>query len=184
VRIRVPRSLLRRALLSPAALLSLLVLLASTAFFVTGAANRRPAPPRIEISAPDASPTDVGEVRLMTYGADGLESPKFARVELPREPGARVEAVLEALRGETLGDAWPEALPAPQVFVETIERERIAILDFRPQGPVPLTVSGETRLLRSIEATVRANGADQIRFLLNGEAAGVFLEHLAVPAAL
>jgi hypothetical protein len=176
--------LLRRALLGPGPLLALLVLVAAGAFFLSGAITPRTAPPRIEISQPETRELEIREVRLVTYDSNGLESPSFARVALPQDPGTRLELILRALREETLGAAWPEALPVPQVFVETVDRQTVAIMDFRPQEPVSLTVAGETRLLRSIEATVLANGVDQTRFLLGGEATGVFLEHLAVPSAL
>lgn len=184
MKLRLPRPLLRRALLRPEPLLALLLLLAAAAFLATSFRERRPPPARVEISEPEPVALETSEVRLVRYDADGLEKPAFVSVALPQSPSGRLRAILDALREATLGQEWPEALPAPKVFVESAGREAVAVLDFRPEARLSLTVAGETRLLRSIERTVLANGADQIRFLLNGEAAGVFLEHLAVPSAL
>lgn len=184
MRIRLPRSLLRRALVRPEPLLALLLLLASTLYLLLSGDERRPPPPEIEIREPEERALETREVRLVRYDASGLESPTFASVDLPEAPGERLESILGALRESLLEGDWPEELPVPRVFVESVGRQNVAVLDFRPNGPVPLSVAQERRLLRSVEATVLANGIDRIRYLLNGEATGVFLEHLAVPATL
>ncbi|MEX2535901.1 MAG: hypothetical protein WD273_09935 [Trueperaceae bacterium] len=176
--------MLKRALLRPGPLLALLVVLASAFFLLNSGSDGRSAPAQIEIRQPEQQNLETREVRLVRFDANGLESPSFAQVALPQAPGARLQAILGALREEMLGTEWPQSLPVPQAFVETVGRQNVAILDFRPQGRAPLTVEGETRLLRSVEETVLANGVDQIRYLLGGEATGVFLEHLAVPSAL
>ncbi|MEX2543260.1 MAG: hypothetical protein WD314_15745 [Trueperaceae bacterium] len=168
----------------PEPLIALLVFAVSAAFFLLGRGEQHPPPPAIEIVDPEPEALETREVRLMRYDASGLEAPVFARVALPDAAPGRLEAILDALRREMADGEWPEALPTPTVYVESLARQSVAILDFRPAGPVPLSVAGELRLLRSVQETLLANGVDQIRFLLHGEAAGVFLEHLAVPAAL
>jgi hypothetical protein len=183
-RLRLSPALLRGALFRPEPLLALLVFMASALFFASGLDGRRSAAPSVEIAQPERRPVEVREVRLVRYDSDGLEIPAFARVSLPEAAAARMRAVLAALREAMLGEEWPEGLPMPTVFVESVGREVVAVLDFRPEARLSLSVEGEARLLRSIRETLLVNGADQIRFLLNGEAAGVFLEHLAVPAAL
>jgi hypothetical protein len=184
VRLILPRATLRRALLRPEPLLALLVLVVSAGFFLVALGDRRAPPVAVEIS--EASPVELEtrEVRLVRYDADGLENPAFVRVALPQSAPGRLEAILGALRQEMLGQEWPEPLPVPTVYVESLARQTVAVLDFRPEGPMPLSVAGEQRLLRAVQETLLANGVDQIRYLLAGEATGVFLEHLAVPAAL
>lgn len=179
-----PPSLLRRALLRPEPLLALLILVVAISYFINGTRAPRPVASAVEIAAPRTPEFETRDVRLVRYDANGLEAPTFASVALPEHPAERLKAIVVALREATLGEEWPEALPAPTVFVENNGRENVAILDFRPEEHLPLTIEAESRLLGSIRETLLANGADQLRFLLNGEAAGVFLEHLAVPAAL
>lgn len=183
-RVRLPPPLLRRALLRPEPLLALLVLVAATVYFFNGFGGPSPASPVIEIAETQAPELETREVRLVRFDSNGLEAPTFASVALPDAATGRLQAIVAALREATLGEEWPEGLPAPTVFVESIGRESVAILDFRPEKHLPLTVEAEARLLASIRETLLANGADELRFLLDGEAAGVFLEHLAVPAAL
>ena len=184
MRLRVPRPLLRRALLRPEVLLALVVMLAALVYYLVSGREGRLPEPVIEISQPEERVLESQEVRLVRFDESGLENPTFVTVELPEAAGDRLEAILGALRTSMLDDAWPAELPAPTVFVESLGRQSVAILDFRPDGPVSLSVAQEQRLLRSVEATVLANGADAVRYLLGGEATGVFLEHLAVPAAL
>lgn len=184
LRFRLPRPLLRRALLRPEPLFALLILLVSVVYFLLSGREGGTPLPQIEISQPEERVLETQEVKLVRYDESGLENPTFASVALPEAPGDRLEAILAALRESTRGSYWPEEVPVPNVFVETVGRQSVAVLDFRPEEPVSLTVAQEMRLFRSVEATVLANGADTIRYLLRGEAAGVFLEHLAVPAAL
>lgn len=179
-----PGPLLRRALLRPEPLLALLLLVAAAIYLLSATGDGGAPPPQIEIRQPEERVLETREVRLVRYDANGLESPAFVSVDLPEAPGDRLEAILGALRESMLEADWPEELPVPKAFVESMGRQNVAILDFRPEEPVPLSVAQEARLLRSVEATVLANGVEQIRYLLSGEATGVFLEHLAVPAAL
>lgn len=184
MRLKLPAETRRQALLRPEPLIALLVFVVSAAFFVLGRGEQRPPPTAIEIVEPVPEALETREVRLVRYDASGLETPVFASVALPDAAPGRLEAILDALRLEMTDGEWPEALPTPTIFVGSVARQTVAVLDFRPEGPVPLSVAGELRLLRSVEETLLANGVDQLRFLLHGEAAGVFLEHLAVPAAL
>ena len=183
MRLRLPRPLLRRALLRPEPFLALLILLVALVYFLLSAQDSRPPAPQIEISQPEQRVLETREVRLVRYDASGLENPAFVEVALPEASGEQLAAILAALR-ESMQGVWPADLPVPLVFVETVGRQTVAVLDFRPTAPVSLTVAQERRLLRSVDATVLANGVDAIRYLLEGEATGVFLEHLAVPAAL
>jgi hypothetical protein len=183
-RLVLPRATLKRALLRAEPLLALLVVVFSAGFLLVGLGDGRSSPPSVEIIETAPASLDTREVRLVLYDAQGLETPVFASVDLPASAAGRLQAILAALREEMMGDGWPEALPVPTVFVETVARRTVAVLDFRPEGQIPLSVAGEQRLLRAVQETSLANGVDQVRFLLDGEAAGVFLEHLAVPSAL
>jgi hypothetical protein len=184
IRLTLPRATLKRALLRAEPLLALLVVAVSAGFLLVAVGDRPSSPPSVEIVEAAPASLETREVRLVRYDAQGLEAPVFARVDLPASAAGRLEAILRALRAEMVGEGWPEALPVPTVYVESVARQTVAILDFRPEGPIPLSVAGEQRLLRAVQETSLANGVDQVRFLLDGEAAGVFLEHLAVPSAL
>lgn len=184
MRFRLTGELLRRALLRPEPIIAVLVLAAAVFYFWTGLVDNREQPAQVSILQQEPESVPEAEVRLILFDAAGLETPTFVTVPLPQEPAPRVSSLLAALRTEALADPWPEALPVPQVYVETVDRQDIAVLDFRPDEPLTLTVEAEARLLRSIEETLLENGIDDVRYLLEGEAAGVFLEHLAVPAAL
>lgn len=184
MRLRLTGALLRRALLRPEPIIALLVLAAAVFYFVSGLAGDREPHVRVNILQQEPETVPEAEVRLILFDSAGLETPTFVTIPLPEEPAPRTASLLSALRSEALADPWPEALPVPQVYVETVDRQQIAVLDFRPSEPLNLTVEAEARLLRSIEETLLENGVDDVRYLLDGEAAGVFLEHLAVPSAL
>lgn len=164
--------------------MALLVLVVSVVFFVSSLRRSQMPPTLVDLGQAQAPTTEMREVRLVRFDAQGLEAPSFVRVELPEDSSARLETILGALREAALDDEWPRELPTPKVFLENLGRRRVAVLDFRPQRRIPLSVEAERRLLRGVEETVLANGVDEIRFLLDGRARGVFLEHLAVPAAL
>lgn len=184
MRIRLRRQLLLRSLLRPEPLLALLVALLSLVYYWQARQERQPRFTPIEIAGVADQDLPSVDVRLVSFDAQGLEVPSFVSLELPVSTSQRLQLILEALREETLGEVWPEPLPTPNVFVENVARRQVAVLDFRPEARLSLTVSQESRLLDSVEETLLANGVDEVRYLLHGEAAGVFLEHLAVPTGL
>lgn len=178
-----PRSTLLRALTRPQVIVAALLLVSVLLLLPAGRTGREERP----FAVPEVAPaqTEPGTVQLVTYDRFNLESVNDVQLELPLAPARRLEAALAELKAELIEQQlWPGDLPLPVVFLETLNRQRVAVLDFRPPAGLTLPVATELRLLQSIEATVLANGADTVRFLLAGRSNGVFLLNVAVPAAL
>lgn len=179
------RSLLLRALSRPQVIIASLLLLGAAALYFAPPSFRQP--DSQEFSLPEIAPAETasGEITLVTYDQYNLEASVVIAAELPLDAAQHLQSVLTALRSSLQADGlWPAGLPLPQVFVETLNRQRMAVLDFRPPADLQLTVARELRLLQSLEATVRANGIGGVRFLLQGEPAGIFLLNVAVPDSL
>jgi hypothetical protein len=143
--------------------------------------------PEGEFLLPEITPpeTVAADVQLVTYDRFNLEVLTRRQLVVPLAPAQQLSAVLAELQAELRqAGIWPDGLPAPGVFVETLNRQRVAVLDFRPAGLPALPVAQELRLLQSIEATVLANGSNRVQFLLNGRPAGVFLWNVVVPDGL
>lgn len=175
----------RMALLRPQVLLGALAVVAGVAFLVAGGGPRVGAPPRVDIAPVAAATGQPTEVRLVLVDADGLERPRFVQVSLPEARDARLAAVVSALRDAMRQEgSWPAALGAPEVFVEDVNRRRVAVLDLRLDAPVAVSVSQELQLLRSIRETVLANDIDAVRFLRDGRPADTLLGHVAVASGL
>lgn len=179
------RASLLLALSRPQVLVALLLLLGAAVLFLAPVTSGDRA--EGEFLLPEITPaqTVTAEVRLVTYDQFNLEVLDSSQQVVPLAPAQQLTAVLALLQAELLqSGVWPAALPAPGVFVETLNRQRVAVLDFRPAAPLPLSVAQELRLLQSIEATVLANGSDRVQFLLQGRPAGVFLLNVAVSDGL
>lgn len=177
---------LLRALTRPQTLLAAVAfVLVCLAALPGGGGARTTRAPAVELEAFSPAELEAAEVRLVLFDERGLETPTMVRLELPDQPAARLSVVLTALRQALVErGVWPEQVPEPLVFLEAIDRRRVAVLDFRPESPPALSVGAELRLLRSVTATALENGADEVRFLLDGEGSGVFLAHVAVPSGL
>lgn len=125
------------------------------------------------------------DVRVVMVDEAGLERNRSVRLALPPGASQRLAAVMTALRDELAQEGvWPSDLPAPRVFVETIDRRTVAVIDMLVPAGAAVSVAQELALLRSLTATAEANGAVDVRFLRGGEPTGTLLEHVAVPAAL
>ena len=79
---------------------------------------------------------------------------------------------------------WPEALPAPRAFMETIERRSVAVVDLRPPPDLGVSVAQERAIQRAIQGTAELAGAQAVVFLRHGAPAETLLGHVAVPSAL
>src|SRR5690606_13485659 len=89
-------------------------------------------------------------------------------------------ALREALLAEGV---WPEALPAPRAFMETIERRSVAVVDLRPPPDLGVSVAQERAIQRAIQGTAELAGAQAVVFLRHGAPAEALLGHVAVPSA-
>lgn len=173
-----------RAFATPQFLSALLVLVAAVLFLAYGPRGMRPERQVIDLGAP-SSETSLRQVRLMLFDVSGSEQNESVSLSLPPGAGAQLSGTLAALREAMIATGvWPEELPAPQVFVETIERRAVAVIDLVVPEPVAVSVAQEHSLLRSLTATALANGVVDVRFLRNGRPQDTLLEHVAVPASL
>lgn len=121
----------------------------------------------------------------MIVDESGLERSRTLLVAVPQGASQRLAAVLAVLRAELVQvGVWPSDLPAPRVFVDTFERQRVAIIDMLVPQPVGVSVAQELAMLRSLTATAEANGAELVRYLRDGQPTTTLLDHVAVPASL
>ena len=161
--------------LQPQLLLSLLLLLFSlVALF---AALRRPPVVGVEVALGNAEDPKRRERVGLTVFEAGLE--REIEVELP-VASTRPERLLDILSGLRARSNWPESLALPTVFEVREQGQTIVVLDFAATNAT-LSVSDEWALRRSIEATLAAQGAHSLRFLKEGRADPVFLEHVLAP---
>ena len=176
---------LLRALLTPQSLLGGLVFIAGLVAFLRAVPGVRvPPPERVVVDA--ATPaTPAEDVRLSLITADGSERFSIVPLALPADPSSRRAALLNALRSFLTSEAgerlWPEALSAPTVFTLTnADRAEVTVLDFTRGPAAAVSVAREARLLASIRTTLRRDGVDHLRVLINGEPSETFLGHLAL----
>ena len=181
---RLTRSLLR-ALLTPQSLLGGLGFIAGLVAFLRAVPGVRvPTPERVVVDA--ALPaTPAEDVRLSLITADGSERFSIVSLALPADPSSRRAALLNALRSFLASEAgerlWPEALSAPTVFTLTnADRAEVTVLDFTRGPAAAVSVAQEERLLASIRTTLRRDGVDHLRVLINGEPSETFLGHVAL----
>lgn len=178
------RARLLEALLTPQVLVAALLLVAALALYLSVEVLRPGEPPTVELIAAEDELSEV-DVRLVLVDLDGLEWQRSERISAPDSAPRRLEAVLTALRGALQAEGvWPDGLPPPNVYLETFDREDVAILDLRPSDDVAVSVGQELALLRALTRTAEANGADAVRFLRNGRPAATLLGHVAVPSGL
>ena len=79
------------------------------------------------------------------------------------------------------GNGWPKELSVPNVYLQDIDEQLVAIMDFRLVNHVSLDVNKEINLYQAISETVLSNGVNRILVLKDGRPAETFLGHLAVP---
>lgn len=178
------RGKLVAALLTPQVLVAALLLMGALGLVFSVERVDAPPPPTVDLS--QVEPATVGfEARLVLVDDAQLEWQRVVRIESPDSPPQRLGAVLAELRQALLAESlWPAALPAPLVYLETIDRAVYAVLDIRTPESVSVSVARERALLRAITATVQANGVSEVRFLRDGRPAETLLGHVAVRSAL
>ena len=173
-----------KAAATPQVLVAGLLLVA--AFGLVGPRQRRSTtpPPNIDLTRAEDQVTPQ-DVRLVLVDAAGLERSSTVRLPVPAGASQRMAAVMAALRDSLVQlDVWPADLAAPRVFVETFDRQKVAVVDMLVVTPVGVSVAQELAILRSLTATAEANGVVAVRFLRNGLPAPTLLEHVAVPSSL
>ncbi|HET9025987.1 MAG TPA: hypothetical protein VFN07_00465 [Trueperaceae bacterium] len=174
---------LLRAVATPQVLVACLLLVAALSQ-LRSPAWRPEQEPSIAIDRANP-PLPEQEVRLVIVDESGLERSRTVRVAVPEGASQRLSVVLGALRAELVQvGVWPSDLPAPRVFVDTLERQRVAVIDMLVPQPVGVSVGQELAMLRSLTATAEANGAERVRYLRDGQPTTTLLDHVAVPASL
>ena len=175
-----------RRLATPYVAVAALVFLASLVFFLGGHGARVGRPRPVDIKPSQASTQGRSqEVRLELVDPSGLARPDFVTLTLPSDPAARLQSILGALRkAMDQAGSWPQGLDTPTVYVQQVNRKQVAVLDLRESAPVAVGVGEELQLLHSIRQTVLNNGADEVRFLRDGQPAHTLLGHVAVDSAL
>ncbi len=175
-----------RRFVTPYVLSAALLFVASAVFFLLGHGPHVARPAMVDMKPPQPSAqTSKQEVRLVLVDAGGLARPHFVTLALPQDPAARLQAILAALMSamQQAGN-WPQNLALPEVFVQQANRKEIAVVDMRETAPVAVGVSEELQLLHSIQQTVLANGADEVRFLRDGNPTHTFLGHVAIDTGM
>lgn len=172
------------AVLTPQVLVMLLLLVAATALLVSMRREPLPAPPTVELTSGEEAMVPA-DVRLVMVDATGLEWQKSERIQSRPGASARLTAVMAALRESLVAEGvWPESLPAPGVFFETIERRSVAVIDVRPPDDIAVSVAVESAIARALRGTAEVNGADEVVFLRDGAPAQTLLGHVAVANSL
>ena len=170
--------------MSPQVIMSLVVLLAAIGAFML---TRTPPPEVTEFELPmiEQAQHVTEEVRLITYDQFGLEVPVRVSLEVPTTDVGRLGAIVDALvlRLGEQGD-WPAGLETPTVHLVESTAGSTAVLDLAPPAGLGLDPETEERLYRAFEETLLASGVRNMRFLLNGEPQGVFLQSVRVPVSL
>lgn len=172
------------ALVRPQVVVSALLLVGALLFTLLPRGPQRPRPPTVELASGIEIPIVEREVRLLLIDPDGLERPVFARLTFADSPSARVEAVVSALRDELVAaDVWPVAGPVPTLFRGVVDVRTFVVLDFS-DGFDGLSVVQERQLIGSLDATLRVEGVDEVRYLRHGRAVEAPFGHLAVRTTL
>jgi hypothetical protein len=172
------------ALLTPHVLTALLAFGAAVVLFFSTRPPTIPPPPTVEIAGGDEGFVET-DVRLLLVDVTGLEWQKAERVRSRPGESALLTAVLGALRTALVEEGvWPEELPAPRAFLETIERRRVAVVDVSPPAGLGVSVAQERAIHRALVGTAELAGAADVVFLRDGEPADTLLGHVAVPSAL
>jgi len=175
---------LAEAALTPQVLVAALLLVATVALLLSVPETRPGPPPVVNLTSADDLLTPQ-EVRLVLVDTAGLEWQRDASIAAPTDAPRRFEAILAALREALLEEGvWPAGLPTPDVFVETFDRQVVAVIDVAAGGVIEVSVAQELALVRAIDATAAANGIDGVRYLRGGQRTETFLGHIAVPSAL
>lgn len=172
------------AALTPQVLVAGLLLIAAVALLLSVPQTRPDAPPVVDLTSADDLLT-TQDVRLVLVDIAGLEWQRDASIDAPTDAPRRFAAILGALREALLTEGvWPSGLPTPDVFVETFDREVVAVVDVAAGGVIEVSVAQEQALVRAIDATAAANGIDEVKYLRGGQHTDTFLGHVAVPSTL
>ncbi len=174
-----------RILAMPPVLLGVFVLLGSLALFFGSLRSTPLIRQELNLDITELNPQTLQEVPLVLIDANGLEDTVMLELSLAADDGSKLAAILAALRELMLNrGTWPQALLAPQVFVTTLARQRVAVLDFDIERPLAVTIEIERQILESVRSTTLRNGMDKLQILINGKVSPTFLGHLALETSL
>jgi len=173
---------LLQILATPHGLFAVLFLVAAGLYFLF-----TPSASEITIRVPTDNPDTLAaqtleEIRLVVVDTFGVARRYVVDLEVSPDLGERIEQILTKLRSDMLaGNGWPKELSVPNVYLQDIDEQLVAIMDFRLVNHVSLDVNKEINLYQAISETVLSNGVNRILVLKDGRPAETFLGHLAVP---
>lgn len=176
----------RRAWFTPQTFVAWLLLLLGVYIYRVSQAPVRPLE-YVQVQLEDVAqePSQPSEVVFTLINHQGLERSLFTHLSLPEAANARLHSLLSELRRLMLEqNAWPAALPAPEVFVIQDSSNPVAVLDFVLEQPLETAVATELQLLRALRSTLRRNGIDSMVILINGRPSKTFLGHVAIAQGL
>lgn len=177
-----PRRRVADVVLRPHVLVALLLLLAAGAWFLGGLRGASVARvPELLVDADAGGGASASDVPIVVVDGDGLSRTVVVEVRSTEAFEARLAAALAVLRG-TLVDAgiWPERVAAPTVLSYEAQRRRVAVLDVPGLQGGGVDVVRELVVLRSLEETAFAHGADEVRVVVDGAPATTLWGHVAL----
>lgn len=117
-------------------------------------------------------------IELVIFDENQLERSSFKTVLTSEEASETIKAILLALQTEF--SVWPEGLELAAVF----SLDGLNILDFSLEPHLALGVNDEWRLLRSISASLKRNGYENLKFLINHQESRRFLRFIELGSVL
>ncbi len=160
----------RRALRSPQVIISVLALVAALVAVFLARPEAVEAEP-FELPAVQPRELHEEEVRLVTYDRFNLEIPVRELLQVPADAAGRTEAIVAAVKDlMSENGAWPETLPLPVVFAETLSGQLTAVADFRLAGGESPEPAELARVARSVTETLLDAGIGQVVILVDGQA--------------
>ncbi len=156
--------------LRPHVLVGVLLLLAAAAWFVGGLRGVSvPRAPDLLVDADASGGASVRDAAIVVVDREGLSRTVVVEVRSSDAFEARLAAALAALRG-TLIEAgiWPERVAAPTVLSYELQRRRVVVVDVPGLEGGGVDVLRELAVLRSLEETAFAHGADEVRVVVDG----------------
>ncbi len=167
-----------KPLLSPQSLISLVVCLVALSFYIKGEHLGYKTPSEVKLNEAEPSPLESRQIELVMFDENQLERPVFKTVSIAKDLTSLVKALVEELKTEL--PIWPKGLQLATVF--SLDDGSI-ILDFSLEPDMPYQgINDEWRLLRSLKASLKRNGFENTRILIDHEESRYFLKYIRLDA--
>lgn len=168
---------------TPQFLVAFLGLLAACWFALSSPTADVPSGARVEVGAGGGA-LEERTITLVLFDQTGQSSRHDVVVAVAPGRNSLLAAALAALQAEMAAEGlWPNGLAGVRSYLVDVGAAEVAVMDLYGSG-VGITVEAERALLMSLVGTAQRNGADEVRFLRDGEPTDTLLGHLAVTSAL